>query len=115
MIGSTDSTRSTFLYRNVVRLAISAKMRPRPVQALAHSTARSSVFHATPQRVEPTTQPMPQIFCVNRRLKKAVADSASWASWTAEIRMRKTGKNVNTPTSVATATTLPATNASPLK
>ncbi len=85
------------------------------MQAIAHENARSSVFHATPQRVEPVTQPVPHTFSVNRRCPNAVSDSASFASCAAEIRMRKTGKNVNTATSAATATAVPATNPSPLK
>ncbi len=94
---------------------MSANARPSAVENTAHSTARISVFHATPQRVLPTMQPMPQIFSVNRRVKNACSDTAPSLFCTAWIRMVSTGKNVNTTTSSATMTTLPATNASPLK
>ena len=82
---------------------------------MAQRRASRSVFHATPHRVDPVTQPVPHTFWVNRRWPNAASDSDSFASCAAEIRMRKTGKNVKIATRTATATAEPATNASPLK
>ncbi len=115
MIGSTESTRSSFLCRNCVRVAISAKASPRPVQATAQATASASVFHATPQRVPPPMQPSPQILAVNKRSVNAPREKPPSVPSTAESRILMTGKNVNTATSTATVTTLPATKPSPLK
>ena len=61
MIGRTESTRSARFQRNRERVTMSAKASPRAVQPSAQSSASTSVFHATPQRVAPRTQPTPQI------------------------------------------------------
>ena len=115
MIGSTDSTRTRRLYGNAVRVTINANASPSPVDNTAQSVARISVFQATPQRVLPVMHEMPQIFCVKRRARKAERENAPSLSCAAWMRIFMTGKNVNAVTSNATATTLPATNASPLK
>ncbi len=115
MIGSTISTRSSLFALKPVRVAISAKASPSEVQHVAVESASISVFQATPQRVPPVTQPRPQIFSVDRRAWNADSENSPLLSSIAETRIRRTGKNVNTTTSDATATTLPATKASPLK
>ncbi len=115
MIGSTDSTRRNFLYRNCVRVTTRANARPSAVQPIAHAIASSSVFQATPQRVMPAMQPSPQIFSVNRRAGNAARANSPSLSWMACTRILKTGKNVNTAMRIAIATTVPATKASPLK
>src|SRR5207237_9603662 len=76
MEGSTDRMRKNFLYGKAVRVTISAKARPSAVDNTAHSTARISVFHATPQRVLPVMHDTPQTFSVNRRAKKAGSENA---------------------------------------
>src|SRR5881396_2197008 len=115
MIGNTDSTRSIFLYGNAVRVTINANATTSPVDNTAQSIARISVFQATPQRVLPVMHDKPHTFSVNSRVRKADTENAPSLSCTAWTRIFKTGKNVNVVTSNATATTLPATNASPLK
>jgi hypothetical protein len=91
MIGSTDSVRSAFLKRKAVRVTISANARPSAVDAVAHSTARISVFHATPQPDWPATQPSDHIFCVKSRSENASSDSAPCASASACPMIAATG------------------------
>ena len=50
------------------------------------------MFHATPQRVLPAMQPMPQIFSVNRRATNAGSENAPSLSCSAWIRILSTGK-----------------------
>ncbi len=85
------------------------------MQHTAQVNASTSVFHATPQRRGPLRQASPQTFSVSKREKSVEGAKAPEASSTDDWRIRSTGKNVNTATSTATVTTLPATNASPLK
>ena len=68
MIGSTVRMRRIFLWRNPVRVTISANASPSDVQQVAQTSASISVFHATPQRVWLAMQPRPHIFSVLRRL-----------------------------------------------
>ncbi len=71
MIGSTVSARSTRLPGMPVRRISRAKARPSRVVTTPPSTARSSVFQATPQLVPAVTQPRPQIEESKKRSKKA--------------------------------------------
>ncbi len=61
MIGSTVNARSRPLARKLVRVAISAKASPSAVVPTPTSTARNSVFQATPQRRLEWRQSRPQI------------------------------------------------------
>ena len=85
MIGSTVSTRSAPLKRKPVRVAISAKARPSAVVPTPTSTARNSVFQATPQRrlareaVEPPDRAVEELRRGTRRARSAPALSCEGA------------------------------------
>ena len=98
-----------------MRVTISANASPSAVQPAAHASASSSVFHATPQRPPPARHARPQIFSVVTRATNAAGAKTPSLFSSACTRIVATGKNVNTATSAPTATTPPATNASPLK
>ncbi len=84
MIGRIVSTRSALTRANRVRVAISANARPSVVQPAAQSSARSTVFHTSPQRPRPAMQPIPQSFSANRRVGSARSANAPSRSCAAE-------------------------------
>ena len=82
-IGSTVSTRSVFLKRKPVRVAISAKARPSAVVPAPQHSARNSVFQATPQRPPPDRQRRLQIFAVASRSTSSAGMKTPSPSWKA--------------------------------
>ena len=112
-IGSTVSTRSVFLKRKPVRVAISAKARPSTVVPAPQHSARNSVFHATPQRPPPDRQRRLQIFAAASRSSSSAGMKAPSPSWKACDRMRRIGQAVKSRIEAATAVMAPATKASP--
>ena len=85
MIGRMVSTRSSPLIGTPVRVAISAKARPSAVVPKPTSTARNSVFQATPQRswevdaVEPPDRAVEEFLREIRRARDAPALSCERA------------------------------------
>ena len=91
MIGRMDRSRKPFLKGKRVRVATSAKARPRVVEPQAVRIASHSVRQATPQRSPPMTQPRLQIeLSWILRVKPSGLNEPS-KSWKAPTSMLPTG------------------------
>ena len=113
MIGSTDSARRSGLAGNAVRVAISAKARPRTVVPAPTRTARNSVFQATPQRSGPSRQSRPQIDRFASLSRKTAGASAPPSSRTALESTVTTGQKTKTTTRPITRPIVLVRKASP--
>ena len=113
MIGSTVSMRSAPLRRKPVRVAISAKARPSTVEPTPTSTARNSVFQATPQRRPPARQSSPQTEVSVNLSRNAAGEKPPALSWKALARIVVTGKNTKIAISATTSAIEATTKTSP--
>jgi hypothetical protein len=91
MMGSIASTFRGFCSRVPPRSAHSAISVPITVVPAAVSSARYSVFQATPQRVPPATQPSPQMRSVERRSTSEPGAHSPMSSYRPEVSERSTG------------------------
>src|SRR5919106_1267401 len=114
MIGSTVSTRSGRFARKSVRVAISAKARPRRVVPAPTRVARDSEVPATPHPTLPCRQPSPQILSSNSLARNTGGANLPSLSWSALARIWVTGKKMNAATSAMISPIEPTTNTSPL-
>jgi hypothetical protein len=112
MMGSKASTFSGLLRRLLPRSAYSAISVPMMVVPVAVSSARKSVFQATPQRTPPTRQDRPQTRSLPRRSPSAVTEGAPLSSMKAPIRLLATGRATKSSSSAAHSSTAPATKTS---
>ena len=113
MIGSIASTFSGRASRCEPRSAYKAISAPSTVVPVAVISASASVFHATPQRTPPATQPRPQMRSCPSRSASTRADHAPSSSTNAPIRLLPTGSATNSSSNATDSTTAPATNRSP--
>ena len=96
------------------RSAQSAIKVPRNVVPVAVSSARPSVFQATPQRPWPLMHPSPQMRAVPIRSQRAPMEKSPSSLSTLPIKDLRTGYTTNSASKAVQHNTAPATNASPL-
>ena len=113
MIGSTVRIRSAPLWRKFVRVAMSAKARPSTVDPTPTTTARKSVFQATPQRRPPVRQSSPQTEVSVNLSRNAAGEKPPALSWKALARIVVTGKNTKIAISATTRAIEATTKTSP--
>ena len=114
MIGSTVSSRSAFLARKPVRVAISAKATPSAVAAVAVVVASISVFQNTPQLTLAVTQDRPQILRSATRSTSAAGQARASRGVNICDSIVSTGQPVKMMIDPASSPTAPATKRSPL-
>ena len=116
MMGSKAITRKGVWMRALaLRSAIKAIIVPKMVVPVAVSSARKSVFHATPQRTPPTRQFRPQTRSLPMRLNRAVMDQRPSSVRNAPYRALVTGNAMNKSSITEQPSTADAMNRSPLK